>query len=586
MSRFPLVVLVVLLTQTLVPAAVYQRGSNGKPLRWNLDFYDANLFPDQNPQTLAIRYHLSTEAWSMANRERELNAIRDAFAIWQSVPGIRYRFEEASPVSGVQDVNSLDGINMVVWLPSNRTLNGGSLFFPSGVAGLTVLSGSTADEIIAEADIVLNRDLQWITEFNPSRSAVNHVETVALHEIGHLLGLNHAAVGGSTMFWHIADGVGSSAGLSSDELTGIRSVYGQASGATGRLVGTVTSGGVGVKGAVVVVEDSDGRLLGSAVSRTGGSYEVGGLAPGTYRIRVTPLDPGNLGRDAYLVRGEDLDVTTAMEFAGVAPDLLPLTVDGVVVTSGQATSRALAVTAGVQPFRITETRRYLDPTGFSSGDDTLQLTPGQTNASVAVYVPNLAATEGQLRITGAGLTFGPTEFKPGSLRKLTRVQVPVSVAPDAQPGVRSLFLTVNGHTAWANGFIEILPPVLDFNFDGLDDLFQRRYFSPFTRKEAAPASDPDLDGFSNAREHRMGSDPTDKASVNYRIVSVKRWVDRAVITWESGIGQTYRVWSRARLDGATWELRATGIRSAGELTEWTDTQPGTEQRFYRVENLP
>jgi len=474
----------------------------------------------------------------------------------------------------------------VVWLPSNRMLDGGSIFFPSGVAGLTVLSGSTADEIIAEADIVLNRDLQWFTEFNPSRTAVNHVETVALHEIGHLLGLNHAAVGGSTMFWHISDAVGASSGLSSDELTGIRSVYGQAAGGTGRLLGSVTSGGVGVKGAVVVVEDSEGRLVGSAVSRNGGTYEVGGLAPGVYRVRVIPLDPGTVGRDSYLVRGEDLDVTTANEFAGVAPEFLPLTVDGVTVKPGQDTSRAFAVTAGAQPFRITETRRYLDPSGFSSGDDTIQLSPGQTNASVAVYVPNLQATEGMLRITGAGLTFGPTEFKPGSLRKLTRVQVPVSVAPDALPGVRSLSLTVNGHTAWANGFIEILPPFPDFNFDGLDDLFQRRYFSPFTRKEAAPTSDPDGDGYSNVREERMGSNPTDKASVNYRIVSVKRWVDRTLITWESGIGQTYRIWSRVRLDGATWELRATGIRSAGELTEWTDTQPGTDQRFYRVENLP
>jgi hypothetical protein len=572
--------------QTLVPAAVFQRGPNGKPLRWNLNFYDTSLFPDQNPQTLAIRYHLSTEAWSAANRLRELDAIRDAFAIWQAVPGIRYQFEEASMVSGVQDVNSVDGINMVVWLPSNRMLDGGSIFFPSGVAGLTVLSGSTADEIIAEADIVLNRDLQWFTEFNPSRTAVNHVETVALHEIGHLLGLNHAAVGGSTMFWHISDAVGASSGLSSDELTGIRSVYGQAAGGTGRLLGSVTSGGVGVKGAVVVVEDSEGRLVGSAVSRSGGTYEVGGLAPGVYRVRVIPLDPGTLGRDSYLVRGEDLDVTTANEFAGVAPEFLPLTVDGVTVKPGQDTSRAFAVTAGAQPFRITETRRYLDPSGFSSGDDTIQLSPGQTNASVAVYVPNLQATEGMLRITGAGLTFGPTEFKPGSLRKLTRVQVPVSVAPDALPGVRSLSLTVNGHTAWANGFIEILPPFPDFNFDGLDDLFQRRYFSPFTRKEAAPASDPDGDGYTNVREERMGSNPTDKASVNYRIVSVKRWVDRTLITWESGIGQTYRIWSRVRLDGATWELRATGIRSAGELTEWTDTQPGTDQRFYRVENLP
>jgi hypothetical protein len=586
MSRILFLMLGILLVQTLVPAAVFQRGPNGKPLRWNLNFYDTSLFPDQNPQTLAIRYHLSTEAWSAANRLRELDAIRDAFAIWQAVPGIRYQFEEASMVSGVQDVNSVDGINMVVWLPSNRMLDGGSIFFPSGVAGLTVLSGSTADEIIAEADIVLNRDLQWFTEFNPSRTAVNHVETVALHEIGHLLGLNHAAVGGSTMFWHISDAVGASSGLSSDELTGIRSVYGQAAGGTGRLLGSVTSGGVGVKGAVVVVEDSEGRLVGSAVSRSGGTYEVGGLAPGVYRVRVIPLDPGTLGRDSYLVRGEDLDVTTANEFAGVAPEFLPLTVDGVTVKPGQDTSRAFAVTAGAQPFRITETRRYLDPSGFSSGDDTIQLSPGQTNASVAVYVPNLQATEGMLRITGAGLTFGPTEFKPGSLRKLTRVQVPVSVAPDALPGVRSLSLTVNGHTAWANGFIEILPPFPDFNFDGLDDLFQRRYFSPFTRKEAAPASDPDGDGYTNVREERMGSNPTDKASVNYRIVSVKRWVDRTLITWESGIGQTYRIWSRVRLDGATWELRATGIRSAGELTEWTDAQPGTDQRFYRVENLP
>ncbi|MEN9733200.1 MAG: hypothetical protein RLZ45_1195 [Verrucomicrobiota bacterium] len=586
MSRILFLMLGILLVQTLVPAAVFQRGPNGKPLRWNLNFYDTSLFPDQNPQTLAIRYHLSTEAWSAANRLRELDAIRDAFAIWQAVPGIRYQFEEASMVSGVQDVNSVDGINMVVWLPSNRMLDGGSIFFPSGVAGLTVLSGSTADEIIAEADIVLNRDLQWFTEFNPSRTAVNHVETVALHEIGHLLGLNHAAVGGSTMFWHISDAVGASSGLSSDELTGIRSVYGQAAGGTGRLLGSVTSGGVGVKGAVVVVEDSEGRLVGSAVSRSGGTYEVGGLAPGVYRVRVIPLDPGTLGRDSYLVRGEDLDVTTANEFAGVAPEFLPLTVDGVTVKPGQDTSRAFAVTAGAQPFRITETRRYLDPSGFSSGDDTIQLSPGQTNASVAVYVPNLQATEGMLRITGAGLTFGPTEFKPGSLRKLTRVQVPVSVAPDALPGVRSLSLTVNGHTAWANGFIEILPPFPDFNFDGLDDLFQRRYFSPFTRKEAAPASDPDGDGYTNVREERMGSNPTDKASVNYRIVFVKRWVDRTLITWESGIGQTYRIWSRVRLDGATWELRATGIRSAGELTEWTDAQPGTDQRFYRVENLP
>jgi len=569
-----------------LPGAVFQSGPNGKPMRWNLDFYDAGLFPDQNPQTLAIRYHVPTEGWSTANRTNELNSIRAAFALWQSVPGVRVKFEESTPLNGVTDVSFQDGVNMVVWLRSNRMINGGLTHFPFGATGMTILAGTGTDEIIAEADIVLNRDLPWFTEFDPQRTSGINVESVVLHEVGHLLGLNHAAVGGATMFWYASPGIAATAGLSTDDVSGIRTVYGVNGAATGKVAGTISVNGSGLKGAVVIAEDAQGRVVAAVMSRNGGNYEMAGLPPGDFRLRVTPLDPGGAGSDGYLVRGADLDTTSNFEFNSVVTDFLPRTNEAVTVQAGKTTSRNVAVAAGVPPFRITETRRFPSAEGLSSGDECIQLRPGQTNAWLAVYVPALAAVSAVLRVSGEGLEYGVTEITPKALRQLTRVQVPVSVASNAVAGLRSIALTVNGFTAWANGFVEILPEVYDFNGDGLDDLFQRRYFSPFTRVEAGPAVDPDGDGFNNAREAVMGSDPTNQKSVNYRIVSVKQALEGTTVTWESAPGRKYQVSSRARLENSAWEVVANGVVAAGELTHWLDVRPALVQRFYRVADAP
>ncbi|GLT57788.1 hypothetical protein SLA2020_307370 [Shorea laevis] len=50
-----------------------------------------------------------------------------------------------------------------------------------------------------------------------------HLETVALHEIGHLLGLGHSSVEGAIMFPSIPPGV--SRGLHQDDVQGIRALY-------------------------------------------------------------------------------------------------------------------------------------------------------------------------------------------------------------------------------------------------------------------------------------------------------------------------------------------------------------------------
>ncbi|KAL9678459.1 hypothetical protein QQ045_016303 [Rhodiola kirilowii] len=63
-------------------------------------------------------------------------------------------------------------------------------------------------------------DESW--SVNPDPNAF-HYETVALHEIGHLLGLGHSSVQAAIMFPSISPGVVK--GLGADDIEGIRVLY-------------------------------------------------------------------------------------------------------------------------------------------------------------------------------------------------------------------------------------------------------------------------------------------------------------------------------------------------------------------------
>ena len=139
--------------------------------------------------------------------------------------------------------------------------------------------------------------------------------------------------------------------------------------------------------------------------------------------------------------------------------------------------------------------------------------------------------------------------------------------PEMRLGLRSTISKggSNGVTSWANGFVEILPAFPDYNFDGLDDRFQRRYFPLFTQATAAPTADPDGDGVVNALEYFAGTDPT-KATSRLRLDS-GGWRSGSDLAFQllSAPGKLYVLESTPTLINPNWTPVITNLGD-GTLT--------------------
>lgn len=175
------------------------------------------------------------------------------------------------------------------------------------VLGLTSVLLDTTGTIV-EADVFFNTGFEWSAAPDGEPGRVD-IESVALHEIGHLLGLGHSAIGetellpsggrrviasGSLMF-PIAFSPGSIANrvLQADDIAGISDLYPAPgfSADTGSVRGRVTRDGQGVFGAhVIAVDARSGTIVGGFTLDDDGEFVIAGLEPGPYIIRVEPLD--------------------------------------------------------------------------------------------------------------------------------------------------------------------------------------------------------------------------------------------------------------------------------------------------------
>ena len=167
------------------------------------------------------------------------------------------------------------------------------------------------------------------------------------------------------------------------------------------------------------------------------------------------------------------------------------------------------------------------------------------------------------------------------------ISVEVTVAKNAAPGVRSLTVQKGNDLAYVNGFVEIISGVQDYNFDGLDDSWQREQFAVFSSAEAHADADPDADGYNNREEFLAGKNPTDAGSFPLlEIGSISVDEQGTTIQWGSVPGNLYQVWSKPDVANAKWHKVGEPIVATRSFTFFIDPAERQKFQFYRVQLLP
>lgn len=296
-----------------------------------------------------------------------LGAARRALARWEAVTNSQF-IEFPTNVQSVSSPSTPDGINVITiaQTPENAAL------FEPGVetTSRTRVFFNPANGAISEADITVNPALIYSTDGTPG---TYDLEATFTHEIGHLLGLDHSAIVGSTMQplqgrngnYNLPAITGRT--LSSDDVAGVKALYGKLNSATA-LSGTITTAsGAPVFGAHVWAESLKlGSVVAGAISRPNGGYTIEGLAPDDYRVVVAylngPISAGALavGNRFYAALGNQLPFLAAETVVSLTAQSPAATANFTVVSgqpaiipqlvglNGQLTTSAVPLTAGAR----------------------------------------------------------------------------------------------------------------------------------------------------------------------------------------------------------------------------------------------
>lgn len=223
-----------------------------------------------------------------------------AFANWAAAPHAQL----SSEFAGFTQSNPSLGDGAVVLGFVNRSDLDRTL-------GATSFLFDTTNGDLIESDIFFNSAFPWSVAASGEPGRFD-LESIALHEIGHLHGLGHSALGeteligggrrvisAEAVMFPIAFSLGNIAGrsLKSDDMAGIAEIYPTSafSRETGSISGKVTKSGTGVQGAHVTAFNlRTGRLVGGFSLTEDGSFVIAGLEPGPQVVRAEPLDDGDL----------------------------------------------------------------------------------------------------------------------------------------------------------------------------------------------------------------------------------------------------------------------------------------------------
>ena len=250
---------------------------------------------------LPIRYSVTNRGTTGVTATQLQAALAESFDNWTSQPNI----ELSAQFQGLTTLepDSSDNTTVIGFQShpeEDRTL------------GSTRFKIDNATGAIIASDIFLNSIFQWSVAAGGETNRFD-VESIMTHEVGHLLGLGHSAIGetqprsggGRTVIgkravmFPIAYGPGSieDRTLEADDIAGITDIYGttEATRTLGSIDGRVTLNGSGIFGAhVTAINIKTGEMVSGFSLNSQGEFAIISLKPGIYLVRAEPLDDADI----------------------------------------------------------------------------------------------------------------------------------------------------------------------------------------------------------------------------------------------------------------------------------------------------
>lgn len=362
---------------------------------------------------LAVSASLLRESSNIKRESDVAGALRRSIETWSNVANVEFVIVNSEKLSASPAGVAGDGVNLitVAQTPENVLLFAKD---PENAAATTRVFYNRRGAI-TEADIVLNPYQQFSTD---GTLGTFDLESTLTHEIGHLLGLAHSAVLGSTMHANYGkNGVFglqnfASRTLSSSDIAAVRAVYGapeDAADCCGEIEGRLVNPLRAVRNSVIWLEDTSGRVR-AGVDSTNGEFRFSGLRAGKYRI-------------------------FAMETARTRGAAAVHQVAEATVAAGEVTSVSARLNAGTRDFEL----NYLGLNGQLS-EMAVSVSAGRT---YVIYLggQNLDPKRLSVSFSSPNLT-----FVPGTLRahdygsEVSVVSLEVRVAPSTPKGEYTIFV--------------------------------------------------------------------------------------------------------------------------------------------------
>ncbi|MCZ6651390.1 MAG: matrixin family metalloprotease [Acidobacteria bacterium] len=420
--------------------------TDGGGIAWDLANHDTYV-PEINDGILLYRLHAAGSA-DVGNGD-DLAAVARAFRTWSGISTSALRFQRDQDTTNMTTMD--DGEFAIFWNETSTVVDQGTPATDDDVniAGALavafvyrVVSGPETGEI-RDANIVFNgADFVWTASADPEAGRYD-IESVALHEIGHTLGLGHSPVAAASLFPRLGAGSRLARKLSSDDIAGVTAIYpgGNSAANRGTITGVV-SNGAPVLGALVWARDSAGGLLAHATSDADGVYLMAGLPPGPVTLHTEPVNDAS---------GFSLFSAANMGpyYAGAQRDFRYTGDLAVDIPAGDTVIADLEPAAGTPTMEI----KLLSRSGSWSNIRTF-LRRGQSGIRIGVAGPGLPLTGTPLSISGTDITVESTTFD--RVAGLPAVEITVTVAADASLGARDLVISAGGETTVALGAVDIL----------------------------------------------------------------------------------------------------------------------------------